>query len=109
MSGSLRIDHAARPQGANHAASPLIDFQNITVKRGGRPVLDEFTLRIAQGEHAAILGPNGCGKSTLIKLIARELYPQQKTEPWSLQILGRDRWHLFDLRNQLGLVSNDWM
>jgi iron complex transport system ATP-binding protein len=32
-----------------------------------------------------------------------------KPEPWSLRILGRDRWNLFELRNQLGLVSNDWM
>jgi len=88
---------------------PLIDFQNVTVVRGGRVVLDGVTLTIGQGEHAAILGPNGSGKSTLIKLISRELYPRLKDEPWSLRILGRDRWHLFDLRNHLGLVSNDWM
>ncbi len=88
---------------------PLIDFQNVTVERRGRVVLDRVTLAIAQGEHAAILGPNGSGKSTLIKLISRELYPRLKDEPWSLRILGRDRWHLFDLRNHLGLVSNDWM
>jgi iron complex transport system ATP-binding protein len=88
---------------------PLIDFQNVTVKRGGRPVLDGLTLSIAQGEHVAILGPNGSGKSSLIKVISRELYPLMKPEPWSLRILGRDRWRLFDLRNQLGIVSNDWM
>jgi len=72
-------------------------------------VLNDVTLSIAQGEHVAILGPNGSGKSTLIKLIARELYPRLKPEPWSLRILGRERWHLFELRNHLGLVSNDWM
>jgi iron complex transport system ATP-binding protein len=88
---------------------PLIEFENVTVQRGDRVVLDSVTLSIAQGEHAAIIGPNGSGKSTLIKLISRELYPRLKPEPWSLRILGRDRWHLFDLRNHLGLVSNDWM
>jgi iron complex transport system ATP-binding protein len=91
------------------SAVPLIDFQNVTVQRGDSIVLDGVTLRIAQGEHIAILGPNGSGKSTLIKLISRELYPRLKPEPWSLRIMGRERWHLFDLRNHLGLVSNDWM
>ena len=88
---------------------PLLDFQNVTVQRGERVVLDGVTLSIAQGEHAVILGPNGSGKSTLIKVISRELYPRQKTDPWSLRILGRDRWRLFDLRHHLGIVSNDWM
>src|SRR6516164_1924602 len=88
---------------------PLIQFENVTIQRGDRIVLDGVSLSIAQGEHVAILGPNGSGKSTLIKLISRELYPLLKTEAWSLRIMGRDRWHLFDLRNHLGLVSNDWM
>ena len=88
---------------------PLIELDNVTVQRGPRVVLDPVTLAIGQGEHVAILGPNGSGKSTLIKLISRDLYPRLKPEPWSLRILGRDTWNLFDLRNQLGLVSNDWM
>ncbi|HLK70089.1 MAG TPA: ATP-binding cassette domain-containing protein [Bryobacteraceae bacterium] len=88
---------------------PLIDFQNVTIQRGDRVVMDSVSLTIAQGEHVAILGPNGSGKSTLIKVISRELYPRLKEEPWSLRIMGRDRWHLFDLRNHLGIVSNDWM
>ncbi|HWB83698.1 MAG TPA: ATP-binding cassette domain-containing protein [Bryobacteraceae bacterium] len=88
---------------------PLIDFQNVTIRRGASTVLDNVTLSIAQGEHVAILGPNGSGKSTLVKVISRELYPLLKNEPWSLRILGRDRWDLFELRNHLGMVSNDWM
>jgi iron complex transport system ATP-binding protein len=88
---------------------PLIEFHNVTVRRGLRDVLDGITLSIAQGENVAILGPNGSGKSTLIKAISRDLYPVMKHEPWSLRILGSDCWNLFELRNRLGLVSNDWM
>ena len=79
------------------------------MRRDERVALDSVTLSIAQGEHVAILGPNGCGKSTLIKLISRDLYPIQKPEPWALRIMGRDQWRLFDLRHHLGIVSNDWM
>jgi len=88
---------------------PLIDFQNVTVQRDARVTLDGVTLSIPQGQHLAILGPNGSGKSTLIKLISRDIYPRLKDEPWSLRIMGRDSWNLFDLRNHLGIVSNDWM
>lgn len=88
---------------------PLIDFQNVSIQRGECTVLHDVTLSIAQGEHVALLGPNGCGKSTLIKVISRELYPRLKDEPWSLEIMGKERWHLFELRHHLGIVSNDWV
>ena len=88
---------------------PLIELENVTVRREDRIALDSVSISIAHGEHVAILGPNGCGKSTLIKLISRELYPVLKPEPWSLRIMGRDKWRLFDLRHHLGIVSNDWM
>ena len=88
---------------------PLIELENVSVRRDERLALNSVTLSIAQGEHVAILGPNGCGKSTLIKLISRDLYPMLKQEPWSLRILGREKWRLFDLRHILGIVSNDWM
>jgi iron complex transport system ATP-binding protein len=74
--------------------------------RGERTALQDLTLRIAAQEHVCILGPNGCGKSTLIKTIARECYPVAGPES-SILILGRDRWNIFELRSLLGIVSPD--
>jgi len=84
----------------------LLDFTRISVARGDATVLHDITLRIGIGEHVAILGPNGCGKSTLIKTITRECYPLRHPAS-SLSILGQTTWHLHDLRRQLGIVTHD--
>jgi iron complex transport system ATP-binding protein len=87
---------------------PLLDFRHLRVMRGQKTVLDDFTLRVEANEHVAILGPNGCGKSTLIKTITRECYPLSRDESF-MSILGEDTWDVFKLRNLLGIVSNDLM
>ncbi len=87
---------------------PLLDFHHISVMRGEKTVLHDISLRIQAGEHVAILGPNGCGKSTLIKTITRECYPLARAES-SLTLFGQDSWNVFDLRKLLGVVSNDLM
>jgi iron complex transport system ATP-binding protein len=75
---------------------------------GEKRVLHEITLSIGAGEHVAIIGPNGCGKSTLINTITRECYPLGHPDS-SLSILGRDTWNVFELRPLLGIVSNELM
>lgn len=90
------------------APPPLLDFRNLRVLHGQKIALDDFTLCIAAGEHVAILGPNGCGKSTLIKTITRECYPVARPES-SLAIMGENCWDVFQLRSRLGIVSNDLM
>lgn len=87
---------------------PLIEFEHVSVIRGETLALNDVSLRIGAGEHVAILGPNGCGKSTLIKAITRECYPLIR-EGSSVRILGRDRWNVVELRSMLGIVSSDLM
>jgi len=45
----------------------------------GQPVIQHFSTRIMRGERIGIIGPNGCGKSTLIKLLMGQLTPQSGT------------------------------
>jgi iron complex transport system ATP-binding protein len=91
------------------ASSPLLlELQNIFVQRGENFALNGLSLCVRAGEHVALLGPNGSGKSTLIKTITRECYPLMRPET-RLRILGQENWNIFDLRSQLGLVSNDLM
>jgi iron complex transport system ATP-binding protein len=86
--------------------APLLALHRVTVIRGERPALNDISLCIEAGEHVCILGPNGCGKSTLIKTITRECYPLAN-EQASMSILGRERWNIFELRSLLGIVSPD--
>ena len=86
----------------------LIEFEHVSVMRGGAIALDDVSLKIGVGEHIAILGPNGCGKSTLIKAITRECYPLLN-QGSSVRILGEERWNVAELRTLLGIVSSDLM
>jgi iron complex transport system ATP-binding protein len=79
-------------------------MEKVNVARGENIVLHDVNLTIATGEHLAILGPNGCGKSTLIKTITCECYPIAE-EGMVVELLGRPRWDLSQLRQHLGVVE----
>lgn len=56
-------------------APPLINLDNVTVGYGDKPVLRGLGLRIDSDDRIALLGANGNGKSTLVKLLAGKLAP----------------------------------
>lgn len=85
----------------------LFDFRQLTVFRGERRALHHLDLSLRAGEHVAILGPNGCGKSTLIKTLTRELYPLTDTPGYRFQLLGEEFADITDFRKKLGLVALD--
>jgi iron complex transport system ATP-binding protein len=90
----------------NTAASEFLELLQVNVARGERIVLHNVNLSIRTGEHVAILGPNGCGKSTLILTITCQIYPV--VEPgMKVRIFGRERWDLTELRKHFGVVGTD--
>jgi len=82
----------------------FLELENVNVARGENVVLHDVNLRVDAGEHIAILGPNGCGKSTLIKTMTCELYPVALPGT-RVSIFGRERWDLTELKKRLGVVS----
>ncbi|HMF64459.1 MAG TPA: ATP-binding cassette domain-containing protein [Edaphobacter sp.] len=84
--------------------APFLHLAHVNVARGENIVLHDINLTVNTGEHIAILGPNGCGKSTLIKTITCECYPLVQPET-KISIFGRERWDLTELKKRLGVVS----
>jgi len=105
---SLNPAAVAPPTADAAPLPPLIELDRASVMRGQVKVLHSLSLRIAQGQHTALLGPNGCGKSTFIKLITRELYPLAHADGHvPVKVLGQNRWQVDRLRSQLGIVTGD--
>jgi iron complex transport system ATP-binding protein len=85
---------------------PLLEIHAASVLRGEKLILDQLNLRLAVGQHTAILGANGSGKSTLIRLISRQLYPLARGDGAPvIRVFGRDRWSVSELRSLIGIVS----
>ncbi|MBW2368928.1 MAG: ABC transporter ATP-binding protein [Deltaproteobacteria bacterium] len=63
----------------------IVEIQDVTYTYKGHPVLQDVNLDIGQGDFTAIIGPNGGGKSTLLKLILGLLKPDRG----SLRVLGQ--------------------
>lgn len=84
----------------------LLTFEQVYYTYPGtqQSVLNGITLQIPQGKRCALIGRNGCGKTTLFSL-ANGLYkPQQGRVYWQEKALQYDRKNLMQLRQKVGLV-----
>ena len=55
----------------------LIEVRDLKYSRGPRPIFENLNLTLRRGEVTAIMGPSGTGKTTLLRLITRQIIPQQ--------------------------------
>ena len=70
---TLRIDDGAR------SGQLVAELVGVGIAFSGRPLIRDFTTRIMRRDRIGLLGPNGCGKTTLLKLILGELEPDSGT------------------------------
>ncbi len=100
-------DEAPRPR---RGGAPIIELADVTkVYGGGHLALERVSLAINRGDFVFLVGPTGCGKSTLIKLLIRELDPTEG----NVSIAGRDIGSLPEkkipqLRRNIGTVFQDF-
>src|SRR5947209_14317964 len=93
------------------SADDAIVTDRLIVRFKGKAALDHFSLRVPRGAVMALLGDNGAGKSTSMKVLTGQLKP----DAGIAKIMGRDCWaHAAALRDRVGYVPDrpklyDWM
>jgi cell division transport system ATP-binding protein len=103
-------DLAPRRRTAPKPAAPVVEFKDVTkVYDGGSVGLDRASMRIGRGEFVFLVGATGCGKSTCIRLLLKELEASQG----EIMIAGRPlseipRNKVPYLRRNIGVVFQDY-
>lgn len=83
----------------------LVRVRKMTFSRGDKKIFDDISLNFERGKITAIMGPSGTGKTTLLKLIGGQLYPDQGT----VMVAGQNvhqlrRKELYELRQRMGML-----
>ena len=84
-------------------SEPFFEVRNANVWRGDVLALRDLTLSLRVDESVAILGANGAGKSSLLKLMTGEVRAEARPGT-SCRVFGEEQWCLEELRHRVGLV-----
>ena len=81
----------------------VAELESVSFAYDGWPIIHDFTARIVRGDKIGLIGPNGIGKSTLLKIILGELAPQSGVVKMGTKI---EVAYFDQLRDQLNLEQN---
>lgn len=89
----------------NDASENLIEIRDLMYSRGNRVIFKGLNLTIKRGEITAFMGPSGTGKTTLLRLITRQLIPQQGAIfVDGVEISSLNQSELYELRKRFGML-----
>ena len=82
----------------------ILSIDKATILRKGRTIIDNISFTIRPGEHWALLGPNGCGKTTIVQLATGYIWPSSG----KVTVLGGEYGHvdISEYRKKIGIVSS---
>lgn len=83
--------------------APLIELERVSYRQQSADILVDVSWSIERGERWAILGPNGCGKTTLLRLACGYVWPTSGV----VRRLGEELLDLATLRRSIGWVTAD--
>ncbi|MEI6223041.1 MAG: ABC transporter ATP-binding protein [bacterium] len=84
---------------------PILSLHNLHLRRDGKVILDDISWTIEKGQHWALIGRNGSGKTMLLKIVTGYLWPTTG----QVEVLGHKfgEYDLRELRKEIGWVSLD--
>ena len=89
----------------NDASENLIEIRDLMYSRGTRVIFKDMNLTIKRGEVTAFMGPSGTGKTTLLRLITRQLIPQQGAIfVDGVDISSLNQSELYEMRKRFGML-----
>jgi iron complex transport system ATP-binding protein len=83
---------------------PVLEISNLKIQRGGVTILDGVNWRVERGQHWAILGANGSGKTSLLSALTGYLMPTAGEIVLLGKKYGKTDWR--ELRKKIGIVSS---
>lgn len=93
------------PRKSTNSEEPLVKIRNLHFAHGSRVIFDGVDIDIPRGKVTAIMGPSGTGKTTLLKLIGGQLYPDSGTILVDgLDVHKLSRKELYKLRMRMGML-----
>jgi phospholipid/cholesterol/gamma-HCH transport system ATP-binding protein len=86
-------------------SEPTLVFENVRFAYGARPIIDDLSFEVAQGEVLALMGGSGVGKTTLLRLMAGLVRPGRgHIRVFGRELLTHDRAELYEIRRRMGLL-----
>lgn len=85
------------------ASIPLLEVSGLTINRGRAVLLEGVNWRVRRGEHWAVIGPNGCGKTSLLRALTGYLTPGEGDISLLGRRYGESDWR--ELRLHIGVVT----
>jgi phospholipid/cholesterol/gamma-HCH transport system ATP-binding protein len=90
---------------ADKPAASIIEIRDLDYSRGHRQIFKGLNISIPRGKVTAIMGPSGTGKTTLLRLITRQLRPDSGTILIDgVDIAQLDQKELYKLRRRFGML-----
>ena len=89
-------------------SNAVIRIHDLVFRRGSRTILDGISMDIERGSIVAFMGPSGVGKTTILRLISRQLQPDSGTiEVNSRSVPDMSRRELQRFRREIGVLLQD--